>query len=729
MKKLLFSGLFTLLSFCLLAQQPAVIVQELPAGVRDGINYLSDTRVVLSLFAPRKNNVYVLGEFNNFTQNAQSLMRRTPDGNRFWLEINNLVASQEYAYQYLVDGTITVADPYADKILDPDNDRNIPATVFPAFKASPMAARGITSVLQTGQRPFVFRAAKPAQLPDDRLMIYRVLLRDFIANPSYKALGDSVSYFKKLGVNAIQLMPIVEFGGNGAEATNYWGNNPNFFFAPDKVYGPKDELKSFIDKCHTNGIFVFLEMPLDQTDKDFPYAKLYSDGTRPSADNPFLNPRPAQIFSQLNDINHDSPNTRNFLDRLFEYWLREYNVDGFRLFNAAGYTQTMTANDPSQVGNFDASRQANLLRILNRIKSLDRRAVVISDQFFDPRETIPVAQNGMMLALNMHSQFNFLMRGLESELDFNQMSFKRYGLQSGQLTAFMEDIEEQSQMGSMLRQGSGNATHNPRNLPDALERAKLAAAFYILYPGSKTLWQFQELGNEYFFEDEKTIRNPRTPQWDNLKNAGKVKLLKAYQEILKLKNANRIFTDINYTEARGEKLKRMTFNSPDGQAHLIGNFGAEPSFIRTAFPRTGKWFDFFTGEEITVTDATAEVLLQAAEFHIYLDQKPSFTPEKGIVPWQGKLGLITSASPEFERGIIVAPNPSRDFVTVKLPENTSGNFGFQITDLSGRTMYSEKTANLTEGSHTIDIQNLANGTYLLTIQSDKSSAVRKIIKY
>ena len=729
MKKLLFSGLLCLICLRLLAQPPQVIVQNLPAGVTDGVNYLSDTRVIVSLFAPRKENVYLLGEFNNFQQTPQSLMRRTPDGSRFWLEVNGLVAGQEYAYQFLVDGTLTAADPYADKILDPDNDRNIPASVFPSLKTVPAAARGIVSVLQTGQRPFVFRSAKPAQLPDDRLMIYRVLLRDFIANPSYKALSDSVAYFKKLGVNAIQLMPVLEFGGNGSEAVNYWGNNPNFFFAPDKVYGPKDELKAFVDKCHANGIFVFLEMPLDQVDKDFTYVKLYPNGGRLSNDNPFLNVRSSQAFSVLFDINHESAFTRAFIDRLLEYWLKEYNIDGFRLFNAAGYTQTFTANDPSQVGNVDASRQANLLRILNKVKSIDRRAVVISDEFFDPRETIPMAQNGMMLVLNMHSQFNFLMRGLESELDFNQMSFKRYDLPSGQLTAFMEDIEEQSQLGSMLRLGNGNATHNPRNLPDALERAKLAAAFFILYPGSKTFWQFQEMGNEYFFEDEKTIKAPRPPQWDNLKNAGKVKLLKAYQELLKLKNANRIFTDINYSEAKGEKMKRMTFNSPEGQAHLIGNFGTEPALIRTAFPRTGKWFDFFTGDEITVTETTAEVLLQAAEFHVYLDQKPSFTPEKGIVPWQGKLGLITANSPEFERGIILAPNPSRDFVTLKLPEGTTGDVTFQITDLSGRSVFVEKINSLGAESHSIDVRSLANGTYLLGIQSDKSSAVKKIIKY
>ncbi len=95
--------------------------------------------------------------------------------------------------------------------------------------------------------------------PDKKeLVVYELLLRDFIGSRRYKDLADSLSYFKRLGVNAIELMPIMEFEGNLS-----WGYNPSYFFAPDKFYGSKNELKEFVQKAHQQGIAVILDMVLN----------------------------------------------------------------------------------------------------------------------------------------------------------------------------------------------------------------------------------------------------------------------------------------------------------------------------------------------------------------------------------------------------------------------------------------------------------------------------------
>ncbi|NVJ47950.1 MAG: DUF4961 domain-containing protein, partial [Cytophagia bacterium] len=105
-------------------------VLDLPAGLKKGINYSSDlTKVSLVLEAPGKDFVYVVGDFTNWQINADYLMNKTPDGELFWLEISGLTPNQEYVFQYWVDGTITIGDPYADKIADPWNDQYIPASV------------------------------------------------------------------------------------------------------------------------------------------------------------------------------------------------------------------------------------------------------------------------------------------------------------------------------------------------------------------------------------------------------------------------------------------------------------------------------------------------------------------------------------------------------------------------------------------------------------------------
>ena len=274
------------------AIRPQPTIAELPAGIRDGINYIGADKVVLSLFAPGKQFVHVIGEFNNWAYSPNWLMNRTPDGNRYWFELTGLQPGQEVAFQYLIDGTLPVADPFADKILDPGNDRFIPTNTYPNLKTYPAGATGIVSVLQPNQPAYNWQVTN-FQRPDPKnMVVYELLVRDFVSNRNYKTLTDSLPYLKRLGINVIELMPIMEFSGNDS-----WGYNPIFYFAPDKAYGTKEELKRFIDACHRNGMAVVLDMVLNQADYEFPYVKMYWDRDRPAANNPFFNQQATHPFS------------------------------------------------------------------------------------------------------------------------------------------------------------------------------------------------------------------------------------------------------------------------------------------------------------------------------------------------------------------------------------------------------------------------------------------------
>jgi 1,4-alpha-glucan branching enzyme len=104
-----------------------------PEGVISGINYHEDddSKVTLCLLAPEKSSVFVLGEFNDFRVSSDYQMYR--DGEYFWLEIGGLNAGEQYAFQYLVDESVYVADPYADMILDPE-DEFIPSSIYAGLK-------------------------------------------------------------------------------------------------------------------------------------------------------------------------------------------------------------------------------------------------------------------------------------------------------------------------------------------------------------------------------------------------------------------------------------------------------------------------------------------------------------------------------------------------------------------------------------------------------------------
>ena len=127
----------------------APVVQARPANVKDGINYLNDNSVTLVLYAPGKSHVHLMGDFNNWTKdNAWQLFK---DGDYWWITVNNLEKGKEYAFQYLVDNSLKIADAYCEKILDPSNDSYIPTSVYPNLKSYPNQTEGIVSILQTGK--------------------------------------------------------------------------------------------------------------------------------------------------------------------------------------------------------------------------------------------------------------------------------------------------------------------------------------------------------------------------------------------------------------------------------------------------------------------------------------------------------------------------------------------------------------------------------------------------
>ena len=149
------------------------VIEELPAGIKNGVNYISDNNVTLSLYAPGKQHIFLLGDFNEWTIDTDYQLKNTPDGNFWWIEISGLTAGEEYAFQYLVDGDFKIADPYAEKVLDPWNDPSISPMVFPNLKPYPTGlTTGIVSVFQTAQEEYPWDDDNFVLPEKNKLVIY-----------------------------------------------------------------------------------------------------------------------------------------------------------------------------------------------------------------------------------------------------------------------------------------------------------------------------------------------------------------------------------------------------------------------------------------------------------------------------------------------------------------------------------------------------------------------------
>ena len=693
---------------------PQPIIAALPANIKDGINYVNNTTVILSLFAPLKKFVYVIGEFNNWQSQPQYLMKRTPDGTRYWLEINNLVALQEYAFQYLVDGILPVGDPYCDKILDPNNDKTIPAGNYPSLKAYPAGATGIVSVLQTAQVPYPWKITNFKRPDADKLTIYELLVRDFSAGKNYKSVIDSLQYLKRLGINTLELMPIMEFTGNES-----WGYNPIYYQAPDKAYGTKNDLKALIDKCHENGIAVVLDMVLNQADYEFPYVKMYFDGSIPAANSPFFNQAAKHPYSVFFDFNHESQATKDLVDNICKYWIQEYKFDGYRFDLAKGFTQRVSTTDAA-FSAYDASRVAIWKRIYDKIRGYDPTAYVILEHFADNQEEIELSSYGMMLWGNLNGDYRSVAAGNLRSID--GISSQKRGWTKRALVGYMESHDEQRLLYDLTQVGLSQGGYNIKTLPTALERAKLAAVFMLGVPGPKMIWQFGEFGYDVpLLEAGRTDKKPT--KWEYTADPNRAKLLRVYQEMNKLR-AN---TATDFDTDLGVNVKRITITNQGYNTFIVGNFDIQASNESLKFPSAGKWYDYFTGKELNITDPLARLPLQAGEFHIFTSIKLP-TPEAGIVPWNGDLSAITATNPLIENEpLIVYPNPTKGQITIDWNSSEKGAILLEIIDLQGRIIGSKTSQKMQQKwSESWNLPVQINGSCIIRISTDKQTFSKKL---
>ncbi|OGU54696.1 MAG: hypothetical protein A2V66_10405 [Ignavibacteria bacterium RBG_13_36_8] len=611
----------------------AVTVQELPAGVEPGINYIDDNTVTLVLYAPFKDFVYVIGDFNNWEFaptdneawdfNYNYYMNRTTDGTIYWVTLTNLTL-EEYGFQYLVDGDLRIPDPYADKILDPWNDQYITNITYPNLKDYPTdKTSNIVSIFQTAQEEYQWQVPNFQRPNKTNLIIYELLVRDFVSTHHYQTLIDTLDYFVKLGVNAIELMPISEFEGNES-----WGYNPMMYFTPDKYYGTKNDLKAFIDAAHQKGIAVILDIVLNHAYGLNPLVRLYFDGSAPTAENPWFNvTAPHTCFSWGFDFNHESPSTQAFVDRVNRHWLTEYKFDGFRFDFTKGFTNTPSDGIGDNCGSSrDESRIAILKRMADKIWEVIPDAYVILEHFADDDEETELADYGMMLWSNMSGSYQSAAIG--NSAGFSRISYKTHGFTSPHLVGYMESHDEERMMYRTKTEGKNSDDYNIKNTKTGLNRVKLASTFFYTVPGPKMLWMFGELGYDYSINYDCRVCN-KPIRWDYYDNIERKNLYKTIAALINLKRNYEVFSTDDFEIYGSLSAKRINLTHLSMNVTIIGNFGIIDRIVNPNFQNVGRWYDFFSGDSIEVTDTQAEINMAPGEFHIYSTLKLP-TPEAGI---------------------------------------------------------------------------------------------------
>ncbi len=681
----------------------AVQTQAVPNGTEYGINYNSSSEITLKLHAPFKNFVYVIGDFNDWAPHPDYFMKRDPNGADWWLSIDSLNPGDFYAFQYWVDGDIRIADPYSELILDPWNDPSIDANTWPNLPSYPTGkTTGIATLIEMDRQPYNWQYPNYTPPAKEDLIIYELLVRDFVADHNYQTLIDTLDYLQRLGINAIELMPVNEFEGNES-----WGYNPSFHMALDKYYGTPEKFKEFIDACHGRGIAVFVDVVLNHAFGQSPLVQLYFDPTagqfgKPTSQNPWLNEDPKHDFNVGFDFNHESQATQEFADRIVRYWVDEYHLDGYRMDLSKGFTQNNTLGNVGAWGQYDQSRVNILNRLKSEMESARPGTYMMLEHFADNNEERALSDDGFMLWGNMNHEYAEGAMGYSS--NFSGVSHSARGWNDMHLIGYQESHDEERILYKLLNFGNTLGAYNTQDLATALMRKELSSLFLYMIPGPKMLWQFGELGYDIGINDPCRVCN-KPILWNYQQDPNRARLYGITSEIIRLRVQNPTFNSDNFSYSLNGSAKRINLNHNDFDAVVLGNFGMSTQTVNPFFQSTGWWYEYFSGDSLNVSDVNALISLQAGEYRLYTSKK---------VEVQGTISL--GENPLLERGIAVYPNPSNDFVNIEINGRSKQLAIARISDLGGRVILEAELKNHDAGAYLeIDVSAFKKGVYQLSV--------------
>lgn len=704
-----------------------------PPGRKDGITFEdNNTKAILILYAPLKNKVALVGDFNNWTQTCSGQMKK--DGDYFWTEITNLTPGMSYRFQYIIDDAIRIADPYSELVLDPNNDRFISPLTYPNMPAYPTGKTtgGIVGVMTPGEAAYNWTSNSYVRPDKKDLMVYELLVRDFVSTHSWQTLKDTLNYIKNLGFNAVHLLPFNEFDGNES-----WGYNPMYFFAPDKYYGTKNALKAFIDQAHNLGIAVIQDAVLNHATGQSSLATMWWNPAlnQTAANNPYFYQTAQHPFNVFHDFNHNVEPTKYHVARFIRHWLTEYRIDGFRWDLSKGFTNNFTT-DVNAWNLYNQDRINIWQRYYDSMQVVSPGSYCILEHLGNDDEEAELAKRGMLLWGIMHGQFSQNTKGFSSGADLNRAFWKNRNFWSDvslndkpHLITYAESHDEQRIMYDNINSGNtSNPAHNVRDTTTGLYRTEAMAAVLMGLPGPKMIWQFGELG--YEFDINFNGRTGNKPiRWDYYQQIRRKRLYETYAAMARLRNLyKQTFRTPNLalgTNLGSNLVKTIVVDHVDLKYVVVANFDVVQQTPTVTFPSNGTFFDYTNGGTITVSGNQQAVTLQPGQYKVYINQNIS----GGIVT---NIRDVVASNADFR--LAVYPNPVRHTATVKYELPKSGNVSVQLMNIQGQVLATKNLGFQLKGLQVFELDrtviagsSLTAGQYVLQVRVDNLVRYEKVM--
>lgn len=461
------------------------------------------------VWAPHAREVRVFGSFNGW--NERKAVRLEREGNGYWGGNARLAkAGDEYRYSILTrDGKrLHRNDPYA---------RAVTNSVGNSIIYDPKAFNWEGDAFQMP--------------PWNELVIYELHIGTFNAPQqgrpgNFATAIEKLPYLKKLGINAVEVMPAAEFAGDWS-----WGYNPAYPFTIESSYGGPDSFKEFVKACHRFGIAVIIDVVYNHfgpSDLDLWAFDGWSENGKGGiyfyndwrSTTPWGDTRP----------DYGRPEVRQYIRDNALMWLEEYHCDGLRM-DMTPYIRNVHADEnPAN----DLKEGLEMIRWINGeiAHKYPGKITIAEDLHGMEFITAKVEEGGAGYGSQWDADFVHPVREVlttiyDGDRDLEKIRHaltRRYNDDAFRRVIYIESHDEvangKARLPEEISRGNVNNYY-------AKKRTLLGAALTMTAPGIPMLFQGQALLEDKWFSDTDPI------DWNRLREFEGI--FKAFRDLIRLR--------------------------------------------------------------------------------------------------------------------------------------------------------------------------------------------------
>ncbi len=538
-----------------------------------------DGGATFRVWAPYAQAVAVVGDFNDWERDRHPL---TPEGDGYWsVDVAGVKPGHEYQLALVgVNGEdLLRIDPYA---------RDVTHSVGNAVVAD---------------LAFDWEGDDFQMPPFHELVIYELHIGTFNDTPGgtpgdLSTAASRLPYLAELGVNAVQLMPPVEFAADFS-----WGYNPAHPFAVESAYGGPRELKRFIREAHRCGIAVIFDVVYNHfgpSDLDLWQFDGWSEDGMGGiyfyndwrANTPWGDTRP----------DYGRPEVRRYIRDNALFWLEEYHADGLR-WDATAYIRNVRGidHDPGA----DLTEGWDLMRWVNdEINARQPWKISIAEDLkSEPAITRPTAEGGAGFDSQWDPQFVHPVREAlitQHDGDRNMEAVAAairhaYDGDHVRRVIYTESHDEvangKARVPEEIWPANADSWHSKK-------RSTLGAALVFTSPGIPMIFQGQEFLEDMWFQDGDPI------DWDKRERFEGIVHL--YRDLVRLRRADPATrglrgrnTNVFHANDWDKVIAfhRWEEGGPGDDVVVVANFADRAhAGYRVGFPHAGMWRVRFNGD-------------------------------------------------------------------------------------------------------------------------------------